>query len=94
MLADLRRRGFSARQLSLILNRLREQFGIRLFEATGGGSRVRLLTDGQDIYARTDTGEFYNMLKAPMQPLLVVGDEALLRELKSSLRPRKRAKRA
>jgi DNA-binding transcriptional MerR regulator len=93
VLADLRRRGFSAHQLFLILNRLREQFGTRLFEATGGGSHVRLLTDGRDIYARTDAGEFFNLLKAPLQPLLVIGDEGLLRELKASIRPKKRPRR-
>ena len=93
VLTDLRRRGFSTRQLSLILHRLKDQFGARLFEATGGGSHVRLLTDGRDIYARTDDGEVYNLLKAPTQPLLAIGDEALLKELKASLRPRKRARR-
>jgi DNA-binding transcriptional MerR regulator len=93
VLADLRRRGFSVHQLHLILRVLRQQFGARLFEATGGGGRVQLLTDGRDIYARTDRGEFFNPLKTPAQPLLVVGDEGLLKELSSSLRP-KRAARA
>ena len=93
VLADLRRRGFSTHQLALILSRLREQFGVRLFEATGGGSHVRLLTDGRDIYARTDAAEVYNLLKAPTQPLLAIGDDALLKELEASLRPRKRARR-
>jgi DNA-binding transcriptional MerR regulator len=92
VLADLRRRGFTVHQLHEILETLRRRFNARLFDATGGGGRVQLLTDGRDIYARTDRGEFFNLLQAPAQPLLVVGNEGLLKELSSSLRPRKRAK--
>jgi DNA-binding transcriptional MerR regulator len=93
VLADLRRRGFTVHQLHEILEILRRRFGARLFDATGGGGRVQLLTDGRDIYARTDSGEFFNLLKEPTQPLMIVGNEGLLRELSSSLRPRKRAGR-
>ena len=93
VLADLRRRGFSVHQLHLILQTLKEQFGTRLFDATGGGGKVQLLTDGQEIYARTERGDFFNLLKTPAQRLLVVGNEGLLKELGSSLRPRKRARR-
>src|SRR5947207_1975278 len=94
VLADLRRRGFTVHQLHQILEILRRRFDARLFDATGGGGRVQLLTDGRDIYARTDRGDFFNLLHEPAQPLLVVGNEGLLKELSSSLRPRKRAKRA
>jgi DNA-binding transcriptional MerR regulator len=93
VLAELRRRGFSVHQLHVLIRILREQFGARLFEATGGGGSVQLLTDGQDIYARTDRGDFFNLLKTPRQPLMVVGNEGLLKELRSTLRPRKRARR-
>jgi hypothetical protein len=65
------------------------RFGVRLFEATGGGGRVQLLTDGRELYARSGTA-FYNLLRAPAQPLLAVGDEGLLKELSGSLRPRRR----
>jgi DNA-binding transcriptional MerR regulator len=88
VLSDLRRRGFSIQQLHQIIATLKAQFGARLFEATGGGGHVQLLTDGHEIYARTDRGEFFNLLREPAQPLLVVGDEGLLKELSSSLRPR------
>jgi len=93
VLADLRRRGFSVQQLHQIIATLKTQFGARLFEATGGGGHVQLLTDGQEIYARTDRGEFFNLLREPDQPMLVVGNEGLLRELSSSLRPRRKTKR-
>src|SRR5580704_860545 len=67
VLADLRRRGFSVPQLHAILAALRKQFGARLFEATGGGGSVQLLTDDRDIYARTSTGDVFNLLKDPTQ---------------------------
>jgi DNA-binding transcriptional MerR regulator len=94
VLADLRRRGFSVHQLRLILDVLKKQFDTRLFEATGGGGPVELLTDDREIYARTARGEFYNLLKTPTQPLLVVGDEGLLKELRGRVRERRRRRRS
>src|SRR5258707_3068645 len=88
VLADLRRRGFSIQQLHQILRVLQEQFGERLYEATGGGGAVQLLTDGKEVYARTAGGAFLNLLKAPGQPMLVIGNEGLLKELSSSMPPR------
>jgi DNA-binding transcriptional MerR regulator len=90
VLADLKRRGFTIHQLHQLLNILREQFGQRLFDATGGGGSVQLLTDGQDIYARTASGAFFNLLKTPTQPLLVIGNEGLLKQLGGKVRSRKR----
>jgi len=90
VLADLRNRGFSVYQLHAILNALRDRFGTRLFDATGGGGPVQLLTDGQEIYARSSQGDFYNLLKSPAQPLLVVGDEGLLKELGGKVRRTKK----
>jgi DNA-binding transcriptional MerR regulator len=90
VLADLRRRGFTSAQLHHLLNALQANFGTTLFEATGGGGSVRLLTDGQDVYVRTSDGQFYNALRAPTQPLLVVGDEALLKELGAKVRSKRK----
>src|SRR5436305_76373 len=73
VLADLRRRGFSVQQLHQILRVLQDQFGERLFDATGGGGAVQLLTDGREVYARTASGAFFNLLKAPGRPMLVLG---------------------
>lgn len=92
VLGDLRHRGFSVHQLHAIVDTLRTQFGTRLFDATGGGAGVQLLTDGAEIYARTPTGEFYNLLKSPGQPLLVVGEEGLLKELRGKVKEGKRQK--
>ena len=86
VLADLRRRGFSVHQLHLIVRVLKDQFGQTLFEATGGGGTVQLLTDGREIYARGGNGAFFNLLKTPNQPMLVVGDEGMLRELSGRLK--------
>jgi DNA-binding transcriptional MerR regulator len=91
-LADLRRRGFTIQELRTLIDTLRTAFGVRLFEATGGGGALQLLTDGSEIYARTTAGHFYNLLKAPTQPLLVVGDEGLLKELGGKVRRRRRPK--
>jgi DNA-binding transcriptional MerR regulator len=90
VLADLRQRGFTVRQLHDLLQVLQTQFGHRLFDATGGGGSVQLLTDGREIYARTAAGAFFNLLRMPAQPLLVVGDEGLLKDLGLSVRPKRR----
>jgi DNA-binding transcriptional MerR regulator len=86
VLADLKRRGFTIHQLHRILLVLKDQFGHRLFDATGGGGSVQLLTDGREIYARTESGAFFNLLKDPEQPMLVVGNEGLLKELGGKVR--------
>jgi len=93
VLADLRQRGFTVQQLHTIIANLDGQFGHRLFDATGGGGSVQLLTDGKEIYARTSVGRFYNLLNTPAQPLLVIGNEGLLKDLSSSMRSKKRKKK-
>jgi DNA-binding transcriptional MerR regulator len=93
VLADLRHRGLSIPQLHAIVRILKDQFGVRLFEATGGGGGVQLLTDGHDLYARTAEGQFFNLLKTPTQPLLVVGEEGLLKELSGKIKPRRKKPR-
>src|ERR671922_1808518 len=81
VLADLRRQGMTVARIRLLLETLRTQFGIRLFDAIGGAGPLTLLTDGRDVYARTIRGEFFNVLRDPAQPLLVVGGEPTFREL-------------
>jgi DNA-binding transcriptional MerR regulator len=94
VLADLRRNGLSVAKIRQLLDTLRRRFGIRLFDAIGGNA-ITLLTDGKEIYARTESGQFFNLLRAPAQPLLVVGNEDTLKELKLRLRSKtKRKKRA
>ena len=93
VLADLRRRGFSIPQLHAIVRILKNQFGVRLFEATGGGDAVQLLTDGRELYVRAANGAVFNLLKSPTQPLLAVGDEGPLKKLGGRLR-RSRGRRA
>ena len=94
VLADLRRHGLSVQKIRSLLQVLRDRFGVRLFEAIGGGGPVTLLTDGKELFARTAGGEFFNLLRAPAQPLLVIGEQDHLRELSSKVqRPRKKASR-
>ena len=88
-MADLRR----------LLETLRDRFGCaRLFETIGGGGPLTLLTDGHDVYGRTDEGVLFNMLREPLQPLLMVSEIEGLRELsargaKARRRPRPRKTR-
>jgi DNA-binding transcriptional MerR regulator len=93
VLADLRRSGLSVTKMRLLLETLRKRFGIRLFDAIGGGAAITLLTDGKDVYARTTNGQFFNLLRAPGQPLLVVGNEGTLKELKLRMRSKAHRKR-
>ena len=92
VLADLRRRGFSLPQLRDLIDTLVEHFSVRLFEASGDGGPLTLLTDGAEIYARTTDGRFFNLLKDPKQPLLVIGEEEHFKKLASRARPRKKRK--
>lgn len=94
VLADLRRQGLSVGRIRLLLETLREKFGIRLFEAIGGTGSITLLTDGREVFARTTTGEFVNLLRAPDQPMLVVGDIPMLKELTARTKPARKKKTA
>jgi DNA-binding transcriptional MerR regulator len=93
VLADLRRGGFSVNKLRVLLDTLRKRFGVRLFDAIGGGGAITLLTDGIEIYARTESGQFFNLLREPAQPLLEVGNQDTLKELKLRMRSKTRRKR-
>ena len=94
VLGELRRQGVSVGQLRLLLETLRTRFGVRLFETIGGGGPLTLLTDGHDVYGRTATGELYNLLRDPLQPLLMVADVDTLRELSArTSKPRRRKSR-
>lgn len=94
VLADLRRSGLSLSKMRQLLETLRKRFGIRLFDAIGGGGAITLLTDGTDVYARTESGQFFNLLRAPSQPLLVVGNEGRFKELKLRMRAKPRRKKS
>ena len=90
VLADLRHRGFAISDLREIVDTLREYFQVRLFEAAGDDGPVTLLTDGRDVYVRTLDGRFFNLLRDPTQPLLVIGGEDRLKVLSSRARPRRK----
>ena len=92
VLAELRRQGVSPARLRRLLDTLREQFGVRLFETIGGGGPLTLLTDGRDVYGRTSNGDLFNLLRDPLQPLLMLAEVEGLRELsaRSAKKTRKR----
>ncbi len=87
-LAELQRRGFSVATIRRLLNVLRGRFSVRLYEAVWGGG-LTLLTDDRDIYARTERGEFFNVLRDPEQPLLALGIDGDLKELNERGRKRR-----
>jgi DNA-binding transcriptional MerR regulator len=90
VLADLRRRGLSVSRLRKLLATLRDEFGIRLYEAIGEGGRLTLFMSGSDIYARSQDGRLFN-LDRPSEPLLMVGEEHSLRLL-AAREPKRRAR--
>ena len=65
VLADLRRRGFSIARIRRLIDVLRKRFKVRLFEAIEGGGPITLLIDGHQIFARTESGDLYNVLDNP-----------------------------
>jgi DNA-binding transcriptional MerR regulator len=93
VLAELRRQGLSVAELRRLLETLRDQFGVRLFETIGGGGPLTLMTDGRDVYGRLANGELFNLLKDPLQPLLMIGDIEGLRDLTARSRRRRRARK-
>ncbi|HEX6464596.1 MAG TPA: MerR family transcriptional regulator [Vicinamibacterales bacterium] len=94
VLAGLRRQGLSVPQLRRLLDTLRQRFHVRLFETIGGGGPLTLLTDGRDVYGRTGNGDLFNLLRDPLQPLLMIADVPGLRELSArAARPRKKKPR-
>jgi DNA-binding transcriptional MerR regulator len=88
VLADLRRRGFGIPRLRRLLTTLRDTFGIRLYDAIGDGGPMTLFIGGNQLYARTTDGRFFN-LDEPSQPLLVVGEGLPLRPLTARERRRR-----
>ena len=92
VLADLRRRGLSIPSIRQLIDVLRSRFHVRLFEAIEGGGPITLFIDGQQIFARTEAGEIYNVLDNPLQPMLMLGEDLKLRQLvaRESRRARKR----
>jgi DNA-binding transcriptional MerR regulator len=80
VLADLRRRGFSIPRLRRLLSTLRDVFKVRLYEAIGEGGPLTLLIGGDQLFARTQDGQLFN-LDAPTQPMLMVGEDLAIRPL-------------
>ena len=93
VLGELRRQGLSVQQLRLLLETLRQQFQVRLFETIGGGGPLTLLTDGHDVYGRTSNGDLFNLLRDPLQPLLMIADVPGLRELTARAARKRRRSR-
>jgi DNA-binding transcriptional MerR regulator len=94
VLADLRRQGFTVGQLRRLLVTLRDLFRVRLFETIGEGGPLTLMTDGQDVYGRTSTGDLFNLLRDPQQPMLMLVDVEGLHELSPRMARKTRKRQA
>jgi DNA-binding transcriptional MerR regulator len=96
VLAELRRQGVSAAQLRRLLETLRTQFRVRLFETIGGGGPLTLMTDGRDVYGRTSNGDLFNLLRDPAQSMMMIADVEGLRELtaRAAKKPRRKKQAA
>jgi DNA-binding transcriptional MerR regulator len=94
VLAELSRQGLPAAQLRRLLETLRTRFGVRLFETIGGGGPLTLLTDGRDVYGRSENGDLFNLLRDPLQPLLMLSEVDGLRELSARAAKAQRKKKS
>ena len=93
VLADLRRKGFTVSKIRKLLQVLKTKFKTRLYDAIEGGGSITLFVDGDNIYARNDAGDLFNLLDDAAQPLLMLGEDIKLRQLIARERPaRRRAK--
>jgi len=105
VLADLRRKGFTVQKLRKLLQVLKSRFKTRLYDAIEGGGTVTLFVDpstgsgspraksrgdGDNIYARNDAGDLFNLLDDAAQPLLMLGEDIKLRQLIARERPPRR----
>jgi DNA-binding transcriptional MerR regulator len=87
VLADLRRKGFTVARIRKLLQVLRTRFKTRLYDAIEGGGPITLYIDGENIYAKTESGDLFSILDNAAQPLMMLGDDAKLRQLIARERP-------
>ena len=93
VLADLRRKGFTVARIRKLLQVLKTRFKTRLYDAIEGGGPVTLFIDGENIYAKTESGDLFSILDDAAQPLMMMGEDIKLRQLIARERPaRRRAK--
>jgi DNA-binding transcriptional MerR regulator len=90
VLADLRRKGFTVARIRKLLQVLRTRFKTRLYDAIEGGGPVTLFIDGENIYARTESGDLFSILDNAAQPLMMMGEDVKLRQLIARERPARR----
>ena len=94
VLADLRRKGFSVARIRKLLQVLKARFKTRLYDAIEGGGPVTLYIDGENIYARTESGDLFSILDNAAQPLMMMGEDIKLRQLMARERPARKRRRA
>ena len=93
VLADLRRKGFTVGRIRKLLEVLHTRFRTRLYDAIEGGGPVTLFIDGENIFAKTESGDLFSILDNAAQPLMMMGEDIKLRQLIARERPAKRRAR-
>ncbi|HEV2117021.1 MAG TPA: MerR family transcriptional regulator [Terriglobales bacterium] len=90
VIADLRRRGFPLQRVRKVVRFLQRELGSRLARTVSGGSEYHLLTDGSRLYLRTSAKQIVDVLKNARQPILSVCLSDTVREIRASIRGRKK----
>lgn len=90
VIADLRHRGFPLQRVRKVVRFLQRELGSRLAQTVSGGSEYHLLTDGSRLYLETSAKDIVDILKNARQPILSVCLSDTVREIRASIRGRKK----
>ena len=91
VIGELRRRGFPLQRVRKVARFLQRELGSRLAQTVGGASEYHLLTDGSHIYLETSAKQIVDILKNARQPILSICLSDTVRQIRASIRGRKKA---
>jgi DNA-binding transcriptional MerR regulator len=91
VIGELRRRGFPLQRVRRVVRFLQRELGSRLAQTVSGGSEYHLLTDGSRLYLETSAKQIVDILKNARQPILSICLSDTVREIRASIRGRKKA---
>lgn len=91
VIGEMRQRGFSLQRMRKVIRFLQKEFGQRLAETVSGNSEYHLLTDGKRFYLETSARQIVDILKNSKQPLLSICLSDAVRQVRATIRSRKKA---